>query len=207
MRIAILTTGGTIDKTYNEADGTLANVGSVLHHIVNSLRHYERQLRQIPVMSKDSLEMDEKDRRTILYAVRAALTQNDALLVIHGTDTLAVTGQLLHMKLPRLDKPVILTGAMRPYEFRDTDAIQNVTEALFACSVLAPGVWCVMHGRALRFPGVAKDRGRMTFVPKDASATALAGPDTLAASASPTPPEETPRRRSARGGHGSAGGR
>ena len=166
MRIAILTTGGTIDKTYNEAEGTLANVGSVLHHIVNSLRHYELDIRHIPVMSKDSLDMDDNDRRTILYAVRAALAQNDALIVIHGTDRLALTGEYLHEKLPRLDKPVILTGAMRPYEFRDTDAVQNVTEALFACSVLAPGVWCVMHSRALRFPGVVKDRGRMTFVRK-----------------------------------------
>ena len=163
MRIAILTTGGTIDKTYNESEGTLANVGSVLHHIVSSLRHYELRIQHVPVMSKDSSEMDDNDRRTILYAVRAALTQNDALIVIHGTDTLAVTGEFLHTKLPRLDKPVILTGAMRPYEFRDTDAIQNVTEALFACSVLSPGVWCVMHSRALRFPGVVKDRGRMTF--------------------------------------------
>jgi L-asparaginase len=57
---------------------------------------------------------------------------------------------------------------MRPYEFRDTDAVQNVTESLFASSVLEPGVWCVMHSRALRFPGVVKDRGRMTFVRENA---------------------------------------
>ena len=41
MQIAIFTTGGTIEKTYNESDGTLANVGSVLHHILGSLRHHE----------------------------------------------------------------------------------------------------------------------------------------------------------------------
>jgi L-asparaginase len=167
MRIAILTTGGTIDKTYNESDGTLANVGSVLHNIVNSLRHYEPDIRYIPVMSKDSLDIDDTDRRTILYAVKAALPQNDAIIIIHGTDTLTVTGDFLQLKLRDLDKPVILTGAMRPYEFRDTDAVQNVTEALFACSLLEPGVWVVMHSRALRFPGVVKDRRRMTFIRAD----------------------------------------
>ena len=164
MRIAILTTGGTIEKTYNESDGTLANVGSVLHYILGSLRHYELDIRHIPVMSKDSLDVDDTDRQTILYAVKAAMAQNDAVIVIHGTDTLAATGEYLQANLPDIEKPIILTGAMRPYEFRDTDAVQNVTEALFACGVLDPGVWVVMHSRALRFPGVGKDRKRMTFV-------------------------------------------
>lgn len=164
MQIAILTTGGTIEKTYNESDGSLANVGSVLHSILGSLRHYELDIRHIPVMSKDSLDIDDTDRQTILYAVKAALQQNDALIVIHGTDTLADTGEYLYAHLPDVDKPIVLTGAIRPYEFRDTDAVQNVTEALFACGLLDPGVWVVMHSRALRFPGVVKDRSRMTFV-------------------------------------------
>ncbi len=164
MRIAILTTGGTIEKTYNESDGTLANVGSVLKYILGGLRHVEHDVRHIPVMSKDSLDIDDADRQTILYAVKAALPENNAVIVIHGTDTLSATGEYLHTNLPNATLPIVLTGAMRPYEFRDTDAIQNITEALLACSLLAPGVWVVMHSRALKFPGVRKDRDRMTFV-------------------------------------------
>ena len=163
MQIAILTTGGTIDKTYIESDGTLANVGSVLHTIINRLRHYELEIRHVPLMSKDSLDMDDDDRQSILYATQAALTQNDAIIVIHGTDTLSVTGEYLHNKLPRVGKPVILTGAMRPYEFRDTDAVQNVTESLLAARLIPPGVYVVMHNRVLRFPGVVKDYDRLTF--------------------------------------------
>ena len=164
MRIAILTTGGTIEKTYNESSGTLANVGSVLHNILGSLRHYELDIRHIPVMSKDSLDIDDTDRQTILYAIKAVTPQSDAIIVIHGTDTLIATGEYLQAHLPDPEKPIILTGAMRPYEFRDTDAVQNVTEALCACGLLNPGVWVVMHSQALRFPGVVKDRTRMTFV-------------------------------------------
>lgn len=164
MRIAILTTGGTIEKTYSESDGTLANVGSVLHHILRSHRHQDLDIRHIPVMSKDSLDMDEDDRQTILYAVKAAMSQSDAVIIIHGTDSLAVTGEYLRVNLPDVEKPIIMTGAIRPYEFRDTDAFQNVTEALLACRLLKSGVWVVMHSRALRFPGVVKDRDRMTFV-------------------------------------------
>ncbi len=163
-RVTILTTGGTIEKTYNESDGTLANVGSVLHHILGELRHPVFDIAHIPVMSKDSLDIDDTDRKAILDAVKAAMVESSAIIVIHGTDTLAATGEYLRANLPDDDKPVILTGAMRPYEFRDTDAIQNVTEALLACNLLSPGVWVVMHGRALRFPGVIKDRNSMTFI-------------------------------------------
>lgn len=163
MQIAILTTGGTIEKVYNEIDGTLRNVSSVLDEILRGLRLADAQTRHLPVMSKDSLDLTDEDRRTILAAVRRALETDDAVIVVHGTDTLSVTGDFLHANLPQLDKPVVLTGAMRPFEFRDTDAFQNLTEALLACKLLRPGVYVVMHNQALRFPGVVKDRERRTF--------------------------------------------
>ena len=56
------------------------------------------------------------------------------------------------------------TGAMRPYELRTTDALQNLTEALLAVQICAPGVYVAMHNVVLRFPGVVKDPARGTFV-------------------------------------------
>ena len=52
---------------------------------------------------------------------------------------------------------------MRPYKFRDTDARQNVTQSLLAARLVSPGVYVVMHNRVLRFPGVVKDREKLTF--------------------------------------------
>jgi L-asparaginase len=161
--IAILTTGGTIDKTYDETDGSLRNVRSVLEKILEQLRLPALAVTHVPVMSKDSLEMTAADRQQILEAVRAAAADHDAVLVIHGTDTLTDTGEHLQRNLAQLSVPVILTGAFRPWEFRDTDALQNVTESLFAAHLLTPGVYVVMHGRALAFPGVFKNRERRTF--------------------------------------------
>ena len=164
MRIAILTIGGTIEKTYDETDGSLSNVGSVLEKILRALRLHDLEVRHVRVMSKDSLEMTDDDRDVILAAVREALSTDDAVLVVHGTDTLTVTGEHLFSHLASLEKPVVLSGAMRPYEFRDTDAYQNITEALLACRLLGPGVYVVMHNQALKFPGIVKDRTRMAFV-------------------------------------------
>jgi len=164
MRLTILTTGGTIDKTYNEFDGSLANSRSVLDVILGSLRLPDLFVRHTVVMHKDSLDMTDEDRLVILKAVRDALPGSDAVVILHGTDTLAKTGDLLYRELGDIDTPVILTGAMRPYEFRDTDAMQNVTEALLAARLLDGGVYAVMHNRVLPFPGVAKDRRARTFI-------------------------------------------
>jgi L-asparaginase len=93
------------------------------------------------------------------------------VVVLHGTDTLTVTGETLLAALPEMPVPVVLTGAMRPFEMRRSDALQNLTEAIFAAGVLAPGVYCVAHGRALAFPGVVKDHRRGTFVLGEGAAT------------------------------------
>ncbi len=164
LRIAVLTTGGTIAKTYDETDGSLRNIRSVLHEILTNLRLVDLTIVHDDVMSKDSLEMTDADRQLIVGRVRKHMKSQDAVLVIHGTDTLSETAERLVSELTPLPIPVVLTGAFRPFEFRDTDALQNVTESLLAARLLPPGVYAVMHGRALQFPGVRKNRELGTFM-------------------------------------------
>lgn len=163
MRVTVLTTGGTIEKTYNESDGSLRNYHTILPKMLATLRLPDLDVTYEQVVFKDSLEMTKDDRARILQATRRALDRSDAVVILHGTDTLEQTGELLHRELGDLTVPVILTGAMRPYEFRDTDALQNVTEALLAARLVSPGVYAVVHNRVLRFPGVTKDRETLTF--------------------------------------------
>lgn len=163
-RIALITTGGTIEKTYDEAEGHLRNEANVLDVMLNKLELPAMEIERISLMNKDSLDMTAEDHKQIVSAVESAMAKSDAVLVVHGTDRLVETGEHLHAAFKELSCPVILTGAMRPYELRRTDAMQNLTEALLASHLLDPGIWCVMHNRALRFPGIRKDRQRMTFV-------------------------------------------
>jgi L-asparaginase len=166
MRLTILTTGGTIDKTYDEFQGSLRNEHTVIDVILDSLRIPDLEISNVEVMHKDSLDMTTEDREIIADAVCEAASTADAIVILHGTDTLSDTGELLVERCPALDIPVILTGAMRPYEFRDTDATQNVTEALLASRMLGRGVYVAMHNRVLKFPGVVKDREALAFVRK-----------------------------------------
>ncbi len=163
MKVTILTTGGTIDKTFNEFDGTLRNKRTVLDEILGSLRLPDLFIRHLEVMHRDSLEMTDEDRKVILDAVKEATPISDAIIILHGTDTLAKTGEYIFENLEEKIIPVILTGAMRPFEFRDSDALQNVTEALLAARILGPGVYAVMHNKVLPFPGVVKDKKNLTF--------------------------------------------
>ena len=167
MNLTILTTGGTIDKTYNEHEGSLLNDRTMIEEILEHLRLPDLSIKYVHVLNKDSLYMTEEDRNLILDAVQKSIPKTNAIIIIHGTDTLSITGEYLFKSLYNLKIPIILTGAMRPYEFRDSDAPQNVTEALFAARVTGPGIWLVMHNRLLSFPGVVKDRNKLTFIRKE----------------------------------------
>jgi L-asparaginase len=165
-RLALLTTGGTIEKTYDEDTGELANRRSIVRRMLDELRLDDLGIETVELMSKDSLDMTEADRARVVEAVGEAFAAPEGLsgvVVLHGTDTLTTTGDRLLAAFPEPPVPVVLTGAMRPFEMKRSDALQNLTEAIFAARALAPGVYCVAHGRALRFPGVRKDREKGTF--------------------------------------------
>lgn len=164
--VVLLTTGGTIEKTYDEREGVLENRRSIVRLMLRHLRLEDTRIHTRQLMSKDSLVMTDQDRAHIVDAVRETLLAEPApagIVILHGTDTLCVTGERILASLGSPPVPIILTGAMRPYEMTRTDALQNLTEAIFATGVLSPGVYCVAHGRALAFPGVVKDRDKGTF--------------------------------------------
>lgn len=172
--LTIITTGGTIEKTYDERTGVLDNRASIIRRMLRRLRLEQTSINIIELLSKDSLMLTDADRRRIVDVVKATGAADsaeravaDGIVILHGTDTLEKTGELLLGEIPEPRVPIVLTGAMRPFEMVRSDALQNLTEALFGAGVLAPGVWCVAHGRALRFPGVRKDRDAGTFVSAD----------------------------------------
>lgn len=163
FKIAVIATGGTIAKTYDQRAALLRNTEPIVVRLIRSLRLEGAKVSFRDLMCKDSRELSDDDRTKIIKTVLAKTKTNDAVVVIHGTDTLAVTGEALLAREPHPPVPIILTGAMIPYVVRGTDGLQNVTEALFACRLLPPAVYAVFHGRALAFPGVVKDHDALTF--------------------------------------------
>ncbi len=160
----MVTTGGTIEKTYDELKGILSNQVSVLDVMLASIQLNGVEIERLPLMNKDSLEMSEEDHFEIAARVREHMERFDGIVIVHGTDRLALTGEVLFDELNTPVIPVVLTGAMRPWELRQTDALQNLVEALLAVQLVQPGIYVAMHNRVLPFPGVRKDETRGTFV-------------------------------------------
>jgi L-asparaginase len=163
-RIALISTGGTIEKTYDELSGVLANHVSVLDVMLASLELRGVEVQRVRLMNKDSLEMSADDHTLIAESAARLARECDGVVVVHGTDRLANSGDRVVELVGTPASPVVFTGAMRPYELRSTDASQNLTEALLAVQLLPPGVYVAMHNQVLQFPGVTKDRSAGTFV-------------------------------------------
>ncbi len=180
FRVALISTGGTIEKTYDELAGMLTNRVSVLDAILSSLELRGVSIDRVPLLNKDSLEMTPADHALIAERVERELGTHDGVVVVHGTDRLAASGDAILARLSAsgVRKPVVLTGAMRPWELRRTDAVQNLTEALLAVQVMPPGVYVAMHNRVLEFPGVRKDPASGTFVKDAVSGTGAHHPAT-----------------------------
>ena len=163
-RITLISTGGTIEKTYDDLSGVLANKVSVLDVMLASLELRGVEIKRTALMNKDSLEMSPSDHTLIAENAARLAKECDGVVVVHGTDRLQFTGERIVELAATPATPIVLTGAMRPYELRATDALQNLTEALLAVQIMTPGVYVAMHNQVLQFPGVIKDRSLGTFV-------------------------------------------
>lgn len=163
FRVALISTGGTIEKTYDALSGVLSNRVSVLDLMLSRMEIPDLEINRISLMNKDSLDMTEEDHVAIARTALAMSAVYHGVIVVHGTDRLAESGERTIKLGGKPHCPIVFTGAMRPYELRSTDAVQNLTESLLAVRVLPAGVYVVMHNRVLAFPGVRKNRQTLQF--------------------------------------------
>jgi L-asparaginase len=166
--IFLITTGGTIEKSYCEQTGEVSILGPKIESYVNRIWLPHTSIEVIPVLSKDSLDLTHEDRAVLLSEVSRRLAAACPFVITHGTDTILETAKYLAANLPFLSVPVILTGAMRPLGFENSDGIQNLAESLFAAKIIAPGVHLVMHGEVFDIHRSKKDLRLGIFVASEA---------------------------------------
>ncbi|MBN7770234.1 asparaginase [Marinobacter daepoensis] len=155
--IEILTTGGTIDKVYFDANSAFEIGDSLLPELLSESNIHEGYKIR-PLMRKDSLELTDPDRQSIVAAVKDS--DCPRILITHGTDTMALTAQALK---PVTGRTVVLTGAMQPARMRRTDAIFNVGFAWAAVSLLPAGVYIAMNGEVFEAGSVRKNLQAQRF--------------------------------------------
>ncbi|MGE3608553.1 MAG: asparaginase domain-containing protein [Bacteriovoracaceae bacterium] len=164
MPLTILTTGGTIEKIYDEFEGSLENRDTIVKNkILQKLRLPYTKIEVHQIMAKDSLYMNDDDRASIMDSIKSYAELKHPIVVLHGTDTMDLTSKFCFENYPQISVPVVFTGAMKPLGFDDSDAAQNVIEAIFAARILSPGYYVTFHGRLFKVPHVRKNKQKGTF--------------------------------------------
>ncbi len=156
--VKIINTGGTFNKVYDPVAGELVVPKSdeAVESALASLR-VGMVVSISGVIYKDSLQMDESDRKLLYEEIVAA--KESAVVVVHGTDTMERSASYIASTLgDDSKKRVIFTGAMVPYSIDPVEATSNLVLAVASAKFLEPGVYIAMHGSVLPHNKIAKNR-------------------------------------------------
>lgn len=107
----------------------------------------------------DSANMSQSNWLAMVAAIRQGVEQDscNAVLVLHGTDTLAYSAAALSFLLLGLPVPVVLTGSMQPAGVEDSDAWPNLFGAMQALhDGVEPGVHLYFNGALMHGARVSK---------------------------------------------------
>ena len=161
MKVAILTTGGTFDKVYFDANSEYSIGDPCITSILDE-GNVNSDYRIQSILKKDSLDITSKERQIIKNSVQECVEER--IIIIHGTDTMVETAKSLE---DIKDKTIVLTGAMQPARFKKTDAIFNSGFALAAAQILEYGVYITMNGMVFHSDNVRKNIDLGKFETKD----------------------------------------
>ena len=172
QRVMVLYTGGTIGMQAS-ADGLVPASGFEVRmsdYLASQpqLQVPQWRLREMSPLI-DSANMSPAYWLRLRTALIEAIEQDgcDAVLVLHGTDTLAYSAAAVSFQLLGFPAPVLFTGSMLPAGAPDSDAWENLAGALSALAQGQPhGVQLYFHGELLAPTRCAKVRsfGRNPFV-------------------------------------------
>ncbi|TDV64355.1 asparaginase [Pseudomonas sp. LP_7_YM] len=171
INVMVLYTGGTIGMQASEnglapASGFEARMADQLAG-QPALAVPQWQFREMAPLI-DSANMTPAYWQRLREAVIDAVDVQgcDAVLILHGTDTLAYSAAAMSFQLLGLSAPVVFTGSMLPAGVADSDAWENVNGALQALGKGLPsGVHLYFHGALIQPTRCAKIRsfGRNPF--------------------------------------------
>ena len=155
-KVRVVATGGTIAGIGpDRLDYTLyPELGEHLT-IEQSLARIPELAEIAPVQAEDlisvgSTAIGPQDWLRLAQRINMLLIEDDTIgvVVTHGTATLEETAYFLHLTVKSSDKPVVITGAMRPPTSLGTDADLNLLDAVHiaACPEAAgKGVLTVLN--------------------------------------------------------------
>ena len=131
--VVVLSTGGTIASTHDDKGAVVPTVkgSDLVDPLYSEFDKDKLELEVKDIANLDSSAMTLADTDKIITAVHEQLQRNDVdgVIVTHGTDSMEETAIALDT-FHDSDKPVVLTGAMRPFDDDDPDGPENLATAV-----------------------------------------------------------------------------
>jgi len=148
-KILVIGTGGTIAAVQTEAGLRPAYKTEELISFfpeVKKIADVEGKM----LFNLDSTNMQPHHWSEIAEEIAKQYEKYDGFVITHGTDTMQYTASALSFMLQNLQKPVVLTGSVKPVGVISSDAKKNFIDAVIvACSNIEK-VCIVFHGKIIK---------------------------------------------------------
>ncbi|MFI0986172.1 asparaginase [Streptomyces exfoliatus] len=172
-RIVVISTGGTIASRWQGTGYAADASGSDV--LATAPLPEGVTVEVVDLFNVNSSRMTAAHQLTLLRTVHETLADPgvDGIVITHGTDTLEETAFLLDLHHTDV-RPVVLTGAQRPFGTGDGDGPGNMYDALqVAATVSDLGVLVVFDGRVHAARGTVKSQTLAADAFSDPSAERL----------------------------------
>src|SRR3954464_884961 len=133
-RVIILATGGTIAGAGASADRAGYTAGKIpIDDLIGTIPSVKKIAdisgEQVASVGSQDMTIDIWKKLAIRINEIFAKNEADAVVITHGTDTQEETAYFLDLVIPS-DKPVVLTGSMRPATAISADGPKNLYDAI-----------------------------------------------------------------------------
>jgi len=131
--------------------------GKAIHEIAKA---WLTEFKVLNIIGKDSLDMSENDRELIVSTIQKSSEKN--IIIVHGTDTIDKTANFIEKA--KLDKRIVLTGAMVPYSINPIEATSNLCSSYgFLYGLEKKGVFISMNNIIKGYKRVVKNKEKGYF--------------------------------------------
>lgn len=124
-KILLITTGGTIASSKSENGLVPTAKGKGLLYYVSALENlYDITI--CDLLRLDSSNIQPEEWQIMAREIYKEKGNYDAIVMTHGTDTMAYTASVLSYMLLGIEIPVVITGSQLPMDHPLTDAVSNL---------------------------------------------------------------------------------
>ena len=158
--ILLIATGGTI-ASGNSENGLTPQISSEeLLSYVPAAREF-CTIDAVQILNIDSTNLQPEHWLLMARTVRENYDKYDGFVICHGTDTMAYAAATLYYLIQNSPKPVVLTGSQVSIYARDTDARENLRNAItYAADDDACGIHLVFDNKVICANRAQKTRTR-----------------------------------------------